>query len=468
MPVKAGIISATVTMIEFRDLCDFCCRDIVHVTLKIGVESCDAKLHTRSTLKILQLLLAGIMHIVLRTISDELDAVADLVVNSSAELRTVPEITGAWHNPTLNRDQLASIPRALAAAIREANVEEISDEDTPILNSVFQSISQLKPTITQHLATGNASVAVPAFMLTLDYCTKTIGPILRWTVPQSKALPAQLTRRLHKTQQDLENIIPDVGKLKQDVALITSARETADSLPTTLQDLKLAEEKLSKALLNADSYLEKISNIENSSNNELTSLQNSALEAKQLISQCEEAYRATTTKGLAGAFSDRARNLTYSLYGWLAAFVLTIAFGMYVGYFRLKDVTKLLEAGQPDFIRIWVQMAVSVISVAGPFWLAWIATKQISQRFRLVEDYAFKATVAKAYEGYRREAASMDPELAKRLFSSALTRLDEAPLRLLDNSTHGSPLHELANSDVIGKVTSQIGGLVDIVRKSPG
>ncbi|MDP0953213.1 hypothetical protein Q6283_28445, partial [Klebsiella pneumoniae] len=66
---------------------------------------------------------------------------------------------------------------------------------------------------------------------------------------------------------------------------------------------------------------------------------------------------------------------------------------------------------------------------------------------RLAEDYAFKASVAKAYEGYRKEAARIDPQFEARLFGSALTRLDEAPLRLVEIGSHGSPWHELATSD---------------------
>lgn len=76
-----------------------------------------------------------------------------------------------------------------------------------------------------------------------------------------------------------------------------------------------------------------------------------------------------------------------------------------------------------------------------------LAAKQIGQRFRLAEDYAFKASVAKAYEGYRKEAARIDPQFEARLFGSALTRLDEAPLRLVEIGSHGSPWHELATSD---------------------
>jgi hypothetical protein len=99
-----------------------------------------------------------------------------------------------------------------------------------------------------------------------------------------------------------------------------------------------------------------------------------------------------------------------------------------------------------------MHILISIISVAGPIWFAWIATKQIGQRFRLAEDYAFKASVAKAYEGYRREAARIDKDLEMRLFASALDRLDEAPLRLIEKETHGSPLHEFMESRAVRKI----------------
>jgi len=102
-----------------------------------------------------------------------------------------------------------------------------------------------------------------------------------------------------------------------------------------------------------------------------------------------------------------------------------------------------------------------LLSVGAPLWFAWLATKQIGQRFRLAEDYAFKASIAKAYEGYRKEAARIDPAFEQRLFDSALTRLDEAPLRLVESGTHGSPWHELANSEAVRRAFSAAPELQD-------
>ncbi|MBB3356192.1 hypothetical protein FHT70_006172 [Rhizobium sp. BK049] len=86
---------------------------------------------------------------------------------------------------------------------------------------------------------------------------------------------------------------------------------------------------------------------------------------------------------------------------------------------------------------------------------AWLSTKQIGQRFRLAEDYAFKASVSKAYEGYRREARDLSGEFAQSLFQSALNRLDEPPLRLLDKPTPGSPVHEFLEGSLVQKLAEQ-------------
>jgi hypothetical protein len=120
-----------------------------------------------------------------------------------------------------------------------------------------------------------------------------------------------------------------------------------------------------------------------------------------------------------------------------------------------------------------MQIVLSALSVGAPLWFAWLATKQIGQRFKLAEDYAFKASVAKAYEGYRREAARIDIAFESRLFSSALARLEEAPLRLIGATEHGSPFHELISSDAFLKAMEAVPALktkfIDVFKQSlPG
>jgi hypothetical protein len=105
-----------------------------------------------------------------------------------------------------------------------------------------------------------------------------------------------------------------------------------------------------------------------------------------------------------------------------------------------------------------------LLSIGAPIWFAWLSTKQIGQRFKLSEDYAFKAAVSRAYEGFRREAARIDPVMEARLLESALSRLDEQPLRFMDADNHGSPWQEMLNSDLVKEAVKAVPGFAGQVK----
>lgn len=149
---------------------------------------------------------------------------------------------------------------------------------------------------------------------------------------------------------------------------------------------------------------------------------------------------------------------------WVFGLIAALTLGAVVGGNQLHNLTEAIKNSSENSQRngeIWINLILSLFSVAAPVWFAWISTKQIGQRFRLAEDYGYKASISKAYEGYRREAALLDPNFQARLFSSALTRLDEIPLRLVETETHGSPWHELASSKIVQQAAGTIPGFAD-------
>lgn len=273
-------------------------------------------------------------------------------------------------------------------------------------------------------------------------------------MPDSKALPANLARRARAAQAELDQLTPNIADLGKQIEQIQAAHAVADTLPIDLQALAEAREKLSKASVDAALHAEKVNEAQESSVAELKKMRESSAEVAQLVKQCEAAYQITTTKGLAGAFDQRASRLAWSMWTWVCGLVVALGLGSLIGAHRLELLSAALQAQNPNWAGISMQALLSLLSVGAPLWFAWLATKQIGQRFRLTEDYAFKASVAKAYEGYRKEAARIDPAFESRLFASALTRLDEAPLRLVESGSHGSPWHELANSEGVRRAFS--------------
>ncbi|MCL1152847.1 hypothetical protein [Shewanella chilikensis] len=135
-----------------------------------------------------------------------------------------------------------------------------------------------------------------------------------------------------------------------------------------------------------------------------------------------------------------------SMWVWVFGLLCALGAAWYVGAQRIEILTGSLSDPDPKWGMVLMHFLLAIVSLGAPLWFAWLSTKQIGQRFKLAEDYGFKASVAKAYEGYRKEAARIDEKLEARLFESALSRVEEAPLRFVDDPSHGTPWHELADS----------------------
>ncbi len=363
-----------------------------------------------------------------------------------------------WHSPTISPRQLAALPRFMADIIRGANVEEVSEGAEEALTGAQSTLSALLTNTVPNIYS-SPQPGVAAYLASISYVQMLLGPIHGWATVSTSALPSALARKLNKAERDLAAIVPDQTDLENKTRNILDAYNAAEALPPTLQELKATLNDVRHASNSSSQFVGKIEENDARAKSALATLQAARDEGQKLVSQVSEQYRIATTIGLAAAFDTRAATLNRSLYLWVAGLLLALAGLMIVGAYRLSVMRDALAAAPFDSSRVWVQIVLSILSVAAPIWFAWIATKQISQRFRLAEDYAFKASVAKAYEGYRREAVRIDPVFEKALFASALSRLDEPPLRLVEMSTHGSPLHELVNSKFASKLLDRVNGV---------
>lgn len=401
------------------------------------------------------------MHEVLEDVCSALDELTAVVNNKNQSTPLLIDSHG-WHHPALTRQDISYFSYRLAEKIRKIAPQNIDEDLTEKLKEVPEKLNKLKASNIQYLFNGNAQQALPAYMATLEWVEKLLEPLISWEIiNDNKIMPANLARRIRSLQDQLEQVTPDMDNLKSQVQLIHDATEAAESLPTDLKALQKARNKVDQLATSSTELFSKI----NIKHQEVTAstdhIAQRQLEADKLVSQCEDAYRITTTKGLAAAFDQRASSLAWSIRGWVIGLLIALGIGAYIGSHRLELLSAAINSATPQWSAIWMQIILSILSIGAPLWFAWMATKQVGQRFKLAEDYAFKASVAKAYEGYRKEAARIDEAFEARLFSSALTRLEEAPLRLMEQTTHGSPWHELVTSEAFRKAMDQIPELKD-------
>ncbi len=306
---------------------------------------------------------------------------------------------------------------------------------------------------------------------------RSIEPVvIDWEDVNDKALiPKSLATRIRALEARLLDFEPRSAEIGRKITEIDQAHEAAERLPEDMAELRRKRSQLDDIMAEALDLLKSTSDCANSmakladeSIQHATEIKDMKTQAEGLITKSESALRGATGVGLSGSFKSRKLGLSVAAGAWVAGLVGALFATYLVGSERVATLQKLItNDSRPDII--WMNLLLAILGVGGPIWFAWVATKQIVTTLKLAEDYAFKAAVSMAYEGYRNEATQIDPLLRHRLFASALDRLEEAPIRLMDKEIHGSPLQEILSNPAIRKSLESIPGISEkILALIPG
>jgi hypothetical protein len=365
--------------------------------------------------------------------------------------------------PPLDAMDLSCMAEALArkigsldwSAAESADLEKQVEDLTP---KIQWAISSLVPNL---FGNATASISIVSLLHAIDLqISDCITPSI---VSKSLQIPLDLRKDAARANARLSTALQGIGQVDSKLTAINDAFEAATKLPATMEDLESAIKEI-EALRNTAQESEKTAK-EAADACSLSSekLEKQAVEADEIMRRVNAAFRAATSHGLAHAFTKKAFHLNVSMYGWAVLLVLALGFAVVVGSTRFPEILKAASertsTGAIEWGLLVVQIVLAALSLGAPVWLSWVATKQIGQRFRLAEDYAYKAALSAAYEGYRTEASDLDPVLKAQLFSIALTRLDEIPLRLIEQDVAGSPLHELIKSSEFREALREVPGL---------
>lgn len=400
------------------------------------------------------------MNPTLKLVNDELaQLVTSLEAIGSNEPFSVAH--NAWNIPGTTRGELVQSVARLLALISSRGVAQLPANEA-LLADYPRRLAFLRANTVPQLWSGNAAQAVPAFVITVQ----SLSDALETALPEDQDLAASIaleranaktaTTRLRALEAQISDIEPRARSLNEMVSRIEKANAAADQLPIDLESLREAQKTIAAILETAQQNQTKIGVLTTDANTDKVTLTAKVKEAEDIVARCSAAYAASTSHGLAAAFTERSSALATSMWVWVVGLVIALGLGSWIGSSQLRNFSELLKQPGAEPTVAVINLVLALLSVGATVWFSWVATKQIGQRFRLAEDYAFKASVSRAYEGYRREAANIDEAFVARLFSSALSRLDEQPLRLVETTTHGSPWHELASSDFVRKATEVV------------
>lgn len=399
-------------------------------------------------------------------LKDELSALADAVNSNIPSDEALNVAHSNWSFPGIAKADLVWYASELAEFI-DNNARDAKQEGEFGYYDIFLKRLSFLRTHTVPQLWNNSGNAVPAYLSTLGLLKKA----LNFTFG-SKENPEEISKKLKRLaaqtrgmESRAKDIEPRIGQLNEMLKSIESVHEAAESFPEDIESLKDSRNKIERITAEAEKDRVQIAIKRESLEEAEKSIINIKMQAEEALKKCEEAYRASTSQGLASAFLERSKNLSISMWFWVAGLAGALSVGGHFGADQIAKLSGSIQSDQTGVEVVVFNALMSLLSVGAPIWFAWISTKQINQRFRLAEDYAFKASISRAYEGYRSEAARLDKKLELSLLSSALNRLDEIPLRLVETTSHGSPLHELLTTESIKRAFGTVPGFAGKVAR---
>lgn len=371
------------------------------------------------------------------------------------------------YTPALSVDSIKRLSETTASRIRTLNKAELSENElSQFLSTVPLQIEALNIQSLQNDADAIVGGAVSLLLLIRSQLPlePLPSPEVDWEqIKDNTLIPKDLARRLRGVESKLQDIEPRSASLGQKINDIEAAHIAAEQLPTDLADLREKKEHLKQIVEDSGKLGKEIGTLSDKAQGFLEKIQEANKKAGDLIERSEQALRGATGVGLAAAFEKRGKSLNRTGVFWTFCLIAALLGAIYIGSERITALKDVLNSDRSASV-IWVNALLAMLGIGAPIWLAWLSTKQIWTNFRLAEDYAFKAAVSKAYEGYRAEAIDIDPNLQLRLFESTLSRFEESPIRLLENDNHSSPLQELLANPTVRKSLESIPGITEKIK----
>lgn len=172
----------------------------------------------------------------------------------------------------------------------------------------------------------------------------------------------------------------------------------------------------------------------------------------QKYEEIKSTLENSITASLGGAFTKKEQDARKRDWAWLVILLASILAIYLIGNAKYDKVSELISS-KTAIELILVQIFLGIATLAGPIWVAWLSTKRLSKIYAISEDYAYKAALAQAYQGYRDSYKDKDELMEQRLLASIVTHLDASPVRLIDANHPATPLQDLLQQSWMKELT---------------
>lgn len=162
-----------------------------------------------------------------------------------------------------------------------------------------------------------------------------------------------------------------------------------------------------------------------------------------------ELLAGATTVGLSMAYERKADSYNKPNRFWLIGFFVSVGIIIIILFFSLSDINKhffqnsdITSLGDKMVLEYYIIKSIIKIGIISSLvWAASFMGKRYNQNKRLLEEYSFKATFAKSFEGYRKRAEELDKlnedkKLSEKLMNNLIQMNAYNPVNTMESKTH--------------------------------
>lgn len=311
-------------------------------------------------------------------------------------------------------------------------------QNTPFMSNMSAMASQLMVVLAKRSDLRKGLLKIAASNLNDEILSvEKVAPISQQIIHQYEKITEQseaVEAAVKESQETSDELTAIKGKALEDQTAVATLLASANQDQT---DLKKHADTLGSLIESSQATLNGITKQKSDADEKIATGTELLAKANE---QLTKALQDINRQGLAGAFDVQAKDVAGERTKWVLAFGVAILWLIYVAYRIMSGASG--DGTAPfdpmDFLR--------GLPMAAPgIWLGWFSARQIGNLARVQLDYAYKASTAVAFEGYKKEVASAnDQALSKQLLETAVRNFGENPVRLHERSAdHGHPLEAL-------------------------
>lgn len=231
---------------------------------------------------------------------------------------------------------------------------------------------------------------------------------------------------LANEQVELTNIKEYVKAASNNEQIISQTLEKTNLFKKTFDEfvakITEREEILKKQAIQTEKYNEALNNYSNEYTNKLE-------EARALIEEAKSALNYKNAEGLSAAYTtqlNEAKN-RWRLAGWIVGAVFFLAITILIGAWIIFGWG--IDTGNATenqlLLNLIGRLSMVPFTIAGAIFCA----NQYTKQKNLIEDYAYKSTIAKSIIAFSEELRTKDPERYAEYISTILKEIHQDPLR---------------------------------------